>query len=417
MWDVVFAVDPTLELVDYVCVAMLLRIRWQLLDADSNGAVTLLLRYPEPSAASGPVSFVRDALHLRDHLDFEGGNHVISTYSRRASRPGRATPRPLTAQKPLDAARHTFPRVKSPAQLIQESGGLEALLQDAAKGVYTRGEKWGVNKALRDAVSEVKKNVQDWQTPRLPPKHGQPADLIAKIEALEQRNRSLARTLEDAVTDLWEQQRVVAKKETEETTARSMTMAIAKVQLVQVYLDNSSVPLPQDESLAKPDSQAPKQTAEPSGPPVRTRSPRTSNLSSEASTTGAEAPPQASSKSAAPTSSRRPTLGQSTFSWMLGQQKDYDAPPPSRSFVSASPFVPQTPGKTPNRLNSGFLFGDDDDDPDPVVRRRGGGGGGGEVENGEDGTSRKIKKKGKGKREVRKDEEERRESYSLAPLE
>ena len=29
MWDIIFAEDPSLELVDLICVAMLLRIRWQ----------------------------------------------------------------------------------------------------------------------------------------------------------------------------------------------------------------------------------------------------------------------------------------------------------------------------------------------------------------------------------------------------
>lgn len=28
IWDQLFALDPTLELVDFVCVAMILRIRW-----------------------------------------------------------------------------------------------------------------------------------------------------------------------------------------------------------------------------------------------------------------------------------------------------------------------------------------------------------------------------------------------------
>lgn len=28
LWDTIFAYDPTLELIDLVCVAMLLRIRW-----------------------------------------------------------------------------------------------------------------------------------------------------------------------------------------------------------------------------------------------------------------------------------------------------------------------------------------------------------------------------------------------------
>lgn len=28
LWDALFAVDPTLDLIDYICVAMLVRIRW-----------------------------------------------------------------------------------------------------------------------------------------------------------------------------------------------------------------------------------------------------------------------------------------------------------------------------------------------------------------------------------------------------
>jgi TBC1 domain family protein 5 len=29
LWDTIFAVDPSLKLVDLICVAMLIRIRWQ----------------------------------------------------------------------------------------------------------------------------------------------------------------------------------------------------------------------------------------------------------------------------------------------------------------------------------------------------------------------------------------------------
>lgn len=29
VWDLLFAEDPSLELIDYMCVAMILRIRWQ----------------------------------------------------------------------------------------------------------------------------------------------------------------------------------------------------------------------------------------------------------------------------------------------------------------------------------------------------------------------------------------------------
>lgn len=46
IWDVIFAEDPTLEIVDHICLAMLLRMRWRLIDSDYNSALTLLLKYP-----------------------------------------------------------------------------------------------------------------------------------------------------------------------------------------------------------------------------------------------------------------------------------------------------------------------------------------------------------------------------------
>ncbi len=43
MWDVIFAIDPMLELVDTICVAMLLRIRWERMPSQSTSVMKMLL--------------------------------------------------------------------------------------------------------------------------------------------------------------------------------------------------------------------------------------------------------------------------------------------------------------------------------------------------------------------------------------
>lgn len=44
LWDTIFAYDPTLELIDLVCVAMLIRMRWtckQILTKESRAKQTM----------------------------------------------------------------------------------------------------------------------------------------------------------------------------------------------------------------------------------------------------------------------------------------------------------------------------------------------------------------------------------------
>lgn len=46
IWDAIFAHSPDLVLVDYICVSMLVFIREQLLERDSTGCLTRLMKYP-----------------------------------------------------------------------------------------------------------------------------------------------------------------------------------------------------------------------------------------------------------------------------------------------------------------------------------------------------------------------------------
>ncbi|GIZ39701.1 hypothetical protein CKM354_000307500 [Cercospora kikuchii] len=237
LWDVIFAEDPSLELVDYICLTLLLRIRWHLLDADYNGALGLLLKYPELDKDLPAQVLGLDALYLKSHLNREGGSYCVLKYTGRplpeSNRP--ATPpalqRNITTFSGINAARRTAqPR-------------LEGLLQTTAKNLYAQGGKLGLGKAVRNAVDEVHKKAQEIrtaQTPTPPPRRQ------SRVKELETRNQQLSELLGTAVDELWEYQRSVSEADDQAKhmdNVEKLSEAIAKVQLIQVYLAQPSLQL------------------------------------------------------------------------------------------------------------------------------------------------------------------------------
>ncbi|MCJ1469655.1 hypothetical protein MMC07_008291 [Pseudocyphellaria aurata] len=413
LWDILFAEDPTLNLVDLICVSMLLRIRWQLIEADYSAALTLLLRYPTPPHPEGPPSLVEDALYLRDHNLPDGGPHLILKYSGKLPAPPLEAPKLSDSfagrfskkgrrirQRKHDSQRSPESPRRSPGWFLQDQGGIEGILQEAARGVYSRGEKWGLARALRGAVQGLQSGNSSPR--RLPDgsrwsldqgKHvtDDASHLATNLHDLEQRNQVLAKLLDSAMEDLWVQQRNFTK-DNADAAADALSLVIAKVQFVQVNLENSMNASPLDSSteevLEKIESApSPESTAHDKGsdtnhasPAVADREPARSPdqdtgqiqdgtiVSSEpmAESTAVatslnfpihptDSDPQKSHHDGAPVTSfpfhhPRPSLAQSSFSWMLGEDQRRS------SFVSASPFPSE---KRNAREKARFLFGDD----------------------------------------------------------
>lgn len=412
MWDALFAIDSTLDLVDMISVSMLLRIRWELLAADTNEAFALLLRYPEP--ATPAYTFIKDALYLRDHLNTQGGSEIITRYGKPPPAI-RLDPAPRFREpspSPLFSSHRPRNSLGSPRSFVgQQGAGIEALFQGAAKNVLERGSQWGVGKALRDAVGEVRKNVEAYQsatnsgqsTPRSggrefrkPAQFGAvstrasldqtySANAAVKIEELDRRNRGLAKMLEVAVGDLWEyhreqneDQKMIEGDDKGKKSMEALSLAIAKVQFVQVYLEDSSIPLPVEEvteqtatakavatlSSPKPQSPVPPEN----GPEIR---PITVTSTAEvvpkvpistepsiSTTSQAMLPPkQAQMPSTANLSPRsRPHLTSSNFSWMLAEDSA------SSDFATGTAHSTFSADEKRRMKGKGFLFGEDDDD-------------------------------------------------------
>ncbi|KAL8854814.1 MAG: hypothetical protein Q9221_000320, partial [Calogaya cf. arnoldii] len=385
LWDALFAEDPTLDLIDLVCVSMLLRIRWQLLDADYSEALTLLLRYPVPEYPNEPSAFVSDALYLRQTIMQGGGAHIISKYSGRTPgvETGGGTPKSHSAkrkEKVRGTASPSFSPGRSAAKFLQDQGGIDHIIQEAAKGVYSRGEKWGVNRALRGAIEGLQSGTN---SPRKQPDGSRwsldagqlvpsVSEVTANLAALEQRNKALARLLGTAMEELWDQQRQ-HNQEKEDVLANALSVAIAKVQFVQVYLENSSMPFSMDTSTPESNATEGQQDAiltkttttglqaiesqpaddQPASEETDAQAAGMSHQNIQGAARGAEPSPEVSVSKprtqAFPFHNPRPSLAQSSFSWMLGEDQR------KSSFVSPSPFPSD---RRAARERAGFLFGE-----------------------------------------------------------
>lgn len=442
LWDALLAEDPGLELVDMVCVAMLLRIRWQrksvlnlvraplnscvVIEANYSFALMLLLKYPAPECPNGPQTFVDDAIYLRDNFSSAGGANIISKYSGKTppllssdSRPSTPLGQTLGHKRNISRTKSPLP---SPARFLQQQGGVEALFQGAAKGVFDRGERLGINKAVRDAVGEVKKNMQGLQTSRNNSTKRRPSDGTrwsldegrsvstsrASVSAMNVRNKQLARMLDQAMIDL----RAVSVSEDgdKEKYIKAMDLAIAKVEFVKIYLEDATMPLPDDSSNPEPSTPSPlpadtpppplperlqdathdptasaptdprseNDVGESAGKPLpaihtpyifASKDPATAvspiaiaakNVKQTSTEAGNDGEVQHRPKAPVPT---RSTIAQSSFSWMLEPDS------PSGSSLKSSPpklssaFLKSTrrPASGPGREKAAFLFGEVDD--------------------------------------------------------
>lgn len=365
-----------------------------------------------------------DAIYLRDNFSAEGGAHIISKYSGKAPvvQSPSLTPTAFIGEgvdlKPnLLTARS---RLQSPTRFLKQQGGVEALLQGAAKGVFDRGERLGINQAVRDAVADVKKNMQGLQAAsRANSKTRRPSDVTRssldegravpssnRLEsAMKSRNKRLARMLDEAMAELRDAS--LAKDGDKDDYIKAMDIAVAKVGFVKVYLEDSTMPLPPISNHATPGGSSP--TAE-SGANVspqtssHIRSSKTSPLASPGSKPGTprgpsladtptpvlpsrggspavkspadatqklslerieiEHPEAVPAKSPAAPLPTRASIAQSNFSWMLEPDSTMASSPKSTSPKAASPFLKsgRRPASGSGRDKAAFLFGEDGDE-------------------------------------------------------
>lgn len=152
IWDVIFAEDSSLNVVNEICVAMVLRIRWRLIEADYNEALTLLLRYPELEKDFSAQTLALDALYLREHMDYHGGSYLIAKYTDRPIYQTRRPATPPALQRKitqfsgaLAGAMTSRSSTGSPSRASGSARYVDNVFQSTAKEIYARGEKLGMS--------------------------------------------------------------------------------------------------------------------------------------------------------------------------------------------------------------------------------------------------------------------------------
>ncbi|KAL1707767.1 rab-GTPase-TBC domain-containing protein [Schizophyllum commune] len=176
LWDGLFAYDPTLELVPWICVAMLIRIRNELIPADYSGQLTALLRYPSPprtTLADGSLHttlLIKQAIELQSSPSPTTGATIMMQNRNMLGipsevpqppptpprRPARGRPKTNSYSGASPATSHAPPRGHARQGSASQFGIPEML----AKGLMERGEGLGINNIM-SAVSELKKNIPE----------------------------------------------------------------------------------------------------------------------------------------------------------------------------------------------------------------------------------------------------------------
>jgi len=178
LWDGLFACDLTFEIVPWICVAMLLRIRNKLIPSDYSAQLTYLLRYPSPPPPTVPDLPHQASLLLRQAVALQmaptpsaGASIVVENRNllnipievpdpppapaQRRSQPGDS--RPLSASDGPPGVDPSTGRSGPPRQYAHQMG----LPESIARGLLDRGESMGINKTFLSAVSELKRNLPD----------------------------------------------------------------------------------------------------------------------------------------------------------------------------------------------------------------------------------------------------------------
>ncbi|KAK1245127.1 hypothetical protein MKX08_004756 [Trichoderma sp. CBMAI-0020] len=371
-----------------------------LLESDYSVCLQLLLKYPPPDQQHGPHTFVDDALYLRDHMNTLGGATLIKKYSGKLPKVSKSPEIPEPTGSPFagfDSIRRKGFGVRSPIRsprFLQQQGGVENIFQ----GMMEKSEKLGINRAVRDAVGEIKRNMQGLNEGLSSPyQRGSLADDVAAkaLAAMEKRNQQLASLLDETVLSL----KALSLSNLEDR-ARSLDLievAAAKVQFVQIYLQDASLSIPamdiavneepqavsekKEESKVKKTSSAEKEN-QPLSPRSSTTNVSTPNLAKapsilrepKKSSKNSDSLPASTSIAKHETKSNtvlseirpnvqplvsiptRSTIAQSSFSWMLEPD---ESGPPQTPTASKSPTIQQKKRmNNASREKNAFLFGE-----------------------------------------------------------
>ncbi|KAI9889270.1 MAG: hypothetical protein M1814_005645 [Vezdaea aestivalis] len=369
--DSLFAQGLTDELVDMVCVVMLLRIHWDLLKSDYGEALTTILSYPEKAQErnSNPKRLLHDALWLQEEFTIDRASQIVKQST--------GTGFEEVGRRPYIYRAVRATGLPMPNRYDAPNRNVERMVQDAAKGVLSQAEKWGLNKAVRDAVGEVRRSLLFPPTPSPLPASGQMMahspygeakdtfDFNAKQfqKFQKQKNKHMAEILDSACQDLQKavEDSVHGKKPTAPLKLRaSVEAALVKLDFVRLSLEE---PTTESDFYAEPLEIGPSQFTQKLDGSVTPARKLERKLPKPVTPTSQNPASPTKPLVDSPSKTTTGTISKSSLAWMLGDDEPSGHGIPSPGLVDKS-FSPPSKSTTRNRASerAAFLFGDTAED-------------------------------------------------------
>ncbi|KAI8575634.1 hypothetical protein K450DRAFT_260766 [Umbelopsis ramanniana AG] len=146
LWDAIFAEDPSLNIVEYICLVLLIRIRDKMMDGEYAECLTLLMRYPP---IKEPVTCVEQAKYLRQNLTEEACLQILRQNDVKAGKPPRES---IGLERPNDPRQR---RANQAGRSGPPSEGISKLTKDMMQNPQIRE----INRALVGVMGAVQKNM------------------------------------------------------------------------------------------------------------------------------------------------------------------------------------------------------------------------------------------------------------------
>lgn len=210
-------------------------------------------------------------------------------------RPATRTDTPARRLHTRDYSQDRTSPVPSPARFLRQQRNLEALFQEVSEGIQRKADSWSISKAVLGAVGQVTRNVNsaaqstptdvENRGPEKPQAATATSKQVAAADAqtsairareLEERNKLLSNMLEDAISLLKDLQNKKKHGQAAEPTEEDgFDISLAKIKFVSLYLADSNIPIPGVEEMDKQvlsssKSQSPIHTATTAAVPVST---------------------------------------------------------------------------------------------------------------------------------------------------
>ncbi|KAI8994920.1 hypothetical protein BDB01DRAFT_774606 [Pilobolus umbonatus] len=155
LWDAIFAQDPTLQIVECICLVILLRMRDDLLHKDYAECLSLLMR---PTKIAKPTTLVEQAKYLQDNLSEDTALHILQQNDARSGKhPRHSLSDGIEINNHNDRLQTRQERVLHHRRSY--GAQLDTSFSQITNGMMKNPQVRHLNKAIAGVMGSVQKNV------------------------------------------------------------------------------------------------------------------------------------------------------------------------------------------------------------------------------------------------------------------